>query len=295
MGSPGTGNKKKWGGERQIMEESLLEKRSWRNWFLLAAVAVITTIGLVTAIPPLITGSSIQIWPWAKTDLALLVGLSIIVLTFVIYLTQQQRYVVAMRKQLKELEEKANQYSEKYTSRLYALLNVSRIMSTETDLQGVFDCITRMCAEIFDCNRASIMLFDPDTQELVVRSTSDRDKNPLIMNKSKKIGDGIAGWVAKNRKPLLLRSEKDLELYPHLNFNDREIKAAMVVPIILRDELVGVLNISTHSSDVIYEEQDLQALQIFAENAGACIRHTERAIWMRKTIENLQRAIPSKS
>lgn len=32
-----------------------LERHSWRNWFLLASVAFITTIGLATAIPPLLS------------------------------------------------------------------------------------------------------------------------------------------------------------------------------------------------------------------------------------------------
>jgi signal transduction protein with GAF and PtsI domain len=65
----------------------------------------------------------------------------------------------------------------------------------------------------------------------------------------------------------------------------------MVVPIILRDELVGVLNVSTRSRKTIYDENDLKTLQVFAENVGACIRHTEQASWMRQTIRNLQESI----
>ncbi len=278
-----------------IKEQKTLEKRSWRNWFMLSGVALITTIGLITAIPPLVGGSSIQIWPWAKTDLALLVGLSLTVLVFIGYLTQQQRYVVAMRKQLVELEESTTKDSQKYAARLYALLNVSRVMSTETDPRGIFNCMTRMCAEIFDCNRASLMLFDSKKHELVVRSTSDKASDELLLNKRQKIGSGIAGWVAQHRKPLLLADESDLKKYPGLEFKDHDIEAAMVVPIILRNELVGVLNISTHAAKVKYEMEDLQALQVFAENAGAYIRHTEQAVWMRQTINNLQKTISTKS
>ena len=81
--------------------------------------------------------------------------------------------------------------------------------------------------------------------------------------------------------------------YPHLS-------AAIVVPIILRDELVGVVNISSRSPNVRYDEDDMRALKMFAENAGTCIRNTERAQWMRTTIESLreqlaraQQALPS--
>jgi signal transduction protein with GAF and PtsI domain len=173
-------------------------------------------------------------------------------------------------------------------------LNVSRIMSTITNIQDVFDTITRLSAEAFECDRASLMLYDEKTQELVVRSTSEGEKSP-ILNKRNKIGDGIAGWVAVNRKPLLLGGAADFKKYPGLKQRNAQIIAAMVVPIILRDELVGILNISSKRPDVTYDDVDLKALEVFAANAGACIRHSEQAAWMRKTIQNLQHAPASRN
>jgi GAF domain-containing protein len=62
----------------------------------------------------------------------------------------------------------------------------------------------------------------------------------------------------------------------------------MVVPVILRDELVGVINVSSRSRGVEFDQDDIRALQAFAENVGAAIRHTEQADWMRATIRKLQ-------
>jgi GAF domain-containing protein len=62
----------------------------------------------------------------------------------------------------------------------------------------------------------------------------------------------------------------------------------MVVPVILRGELVGVINVSTRSPDINFDDDDLRALQVFAENVGAAIRHTEQTEWMRATIRKLQ-------
>jgi hypothetical protein len=36
-------------------------------------------------------------------------------------------------------------------------------------------------------------------------------------------------------------------------------------------------------------EEDLRALEVFAENAGTCIRQAERSEWMRQTIEQMHR------
>ncbi len=69
----------------------------------------------------------------------------------------------------------------------------------------------------------------------------------------------------------------------------------MVVPIVLRDELVGVLNVSSQSEEVDYDEEDVRALEVFAENVGTCIRHTQQADWMRQTIHKLQKALKERS
>ena len=69
----------------------------------------------------------------------------------------------------------------------------------------------------------------------------------------------------------------------------------MVVPIILRDELVGVLNVSSRSHKVNYDKTDLKALEVFAENVGSCIRHTEQATWMRQTVQKLQQSLKARN
>ena len=71
----------------------------WRNWFLLAGVSVLTTIGLASAIVPLAEART-HLWPWANTDLVLLAGLSIATLTFAVYLTVQQQQLETLRQQL---------------------------------------------------------------------------------------------------------------------------------------------------------------------------------------------------
>jgi hypothetical protein len=67
----------------------------------------------------------------------------------------------------------------------------------------------------------------------------------------------------------------------------------MVVPIIVRDDLVGVLNVSSRSKDIIYESEDLLALEGFSSSAGVCIRHTEHVNWMRQMVPHLNDLEPA--
>ena len=192
-----------------------LERHSWRNWFLLAAATLITTIGLATAIPPLLSERIVSPWPWVKTDLVLLIGLSLTVLVFIGYLTQQQRNVASILKRLRKLQDERSEQIHQNNSRAYALLSVSKIMGSETDLQSIFDTITKMCVETFNCRRASLMLVDKEMQELVVRSVSGQSSVKII-NMRQGIGEGFSGWAVTHRKALFLRDPSDLENYPEL-------------------------------------------------------------------------------
>ena len=271
-------------------DRDILYRHTWRNWFLLAGVFVLTSIGLASAIPPLLSERHFNPWPWMKTDLVLLVGLSLTVLIFVAYLTQQQRVAMRMHKRFLALQEGYEQRLVRHTTRMYALASVSRIMSVETDIRSILQSITNICAETFSCHRSSLMLLDPQKNELVVRSVSGHsDLNMIDMRQ--KVGEGIAGWAAAHRKPILLRDAGDCARYPDLKFNYPSLTSTMVVPILLRDEIVGVINATSNSPDITYDDDDLRAFQVFAENAGACIRHAEHVNWLKQMIPHLKKPL----
>jgi transcriptional regulator with GAF, ATPase, and Fis domain len=259
------------------------ESLSWQNWSLLLIVVFITTVGLATALPPLLNDRVNTLWPWPKTALILLVTYSALILVFVAFLTYQQRRIFTLHRRA---QEEIRERSRRNSSRLCALLNVSRIMGDETELQGVFDGITRTCIETFDCEQASLMLYDKFADTLEVRSAFGHSQPSKVLGRRRAIGEGIAGWVAKNRRPLLLGRAPDENCPPGLQLASPEISSAMVVPIIVRDELVGVINVSARSSATRFEEEDLRALEVFASNAGTCVRHTEHVLWMRQVMLN---------
>jgi transcriptional regulator with GAF, ATPase, and Fis domain len=260
--------------------------RSWSNWILLAATFLITTVGLGLVIATLLPNRLVSPWPWVRTDVTLVCACLLLVTTLVLHLTREQRNLNRMNAEIQRVESEANAASRR---RMYGLLNVSRIMGVHNKPEAVFDGITASCVEAFQCDRASLMLYDDKTRELVVRSASGHGDVSHVIGATQPIGEGIAGWVAEHKKALILGREREVKENPELKLNSPSVVAAMVVPIILRDELVGVINVSSQSPGDAYRDDDLQALQVFAENAGVCIRHAEQAEWMRQTTEHLRR------
>jgi transcriptional regulator with GAF, ATPase, and Fis domain len=256
------------------------------NWYVLGAVAVFSTIGLAVATAPMLAERVGAVWPWPNTHVVLLCGLVVSVAMLVAYLTRQQQRVGEIRLRMTRLEENEEVRARQNADRLRALLNISKMMGAVTDPANVFRHITESCLEIFECQQASLMLLNGQKDELEVKASTGHRND--VVGKTQKVGSGIAGWVARTQKPLILNPDTDLSQYPGLETTGRGVTAAMVIPIVVRDELVGVLNASSRNDQTRYTQEDLRSLSVFAENAGTVIRHSEHAEWMRQTIERLR-------
>lgn len=274
-------------------ESKILENRLSRNWYALAGVSVISTLGMAIAVAPVLSDQFGHVWPWPNTHIVLLGGLTAAVALLVAHLTVQQRRITSMRGTVKKLEHSTEERKRQNRMRLGALLNISKMMGAVNDPENVFSSITSTCKEIFDGDQASLMLMDGDSGELKTRSATGHLNMDKVRNARQKIGEGIAGWVAKAQEPVILGPSADMNRYPGLELKSRKLTAAMVVPILLRGEVVGVLSVRSRNPDTEYRQEDCQALQVFAENAGTVIRHSEQAQWMRRMIEKQRSAKPN--
>jgi putative methionine-R-sulfoxide reductase with GAF domain len=271
---------------RQKQVETRIHRSAYANWFLIATVVLLTVVSLVSVLPPVFSDQFATFWLFSKPQMMVIAGLTL-TLILLVGLAHQRRYLVALERQFEMIQRVERERMQRQTARTYALLNVSRVMVEQNDIQTVFDSITKLCVDAFACDQASLMLFDRESTSLVVRAVSGKMVPEGMLGTRQPLGKGVAGFVAQKREPLMLRSDQRTNI-PGLELKNRELTAAMIVPVILREELVGVINVSTRSPEVHFDDDDLRALQVFAENVGAAIRHTEQAEWMRATIRKLQ-------
>lgn len=257
-----------------------LELQVWRNWLLLATIAAATTAGLALAL-------FFALWPWTAGEVALLVMLTTVVLVAVAHLTYEERRTIAMRRQMQKVH--TSSIDHRY-NRLYDLLTVTRLLDSDGDPESIFRTIPDVCLRIFDCDKASLMLHHEESGHLEVMSAAGYSDRKII-GARQKVGDGIAGWVAKHLKPVVLQDAADVKKYPGLKFKSRGVPAAIVVPIILGKKLLGILNMSSRASKAHYTDDDLRALEAFAQNAAVCIGQVLRARRMKDTIEQQQREL----
>ena len=267
-----------------------LKNQSHINWLMLVVAALISGFGLLVTVPPLVNESLAPHWAWATPHMMLIIVLTLSMLALV-GLWHQQQYLVVMRERLDQFRVDVETDAKKDSARLCALLDVTSLMAYDVGLESVIDRITDTCAGVFNCDHVSLMLFNERSETLVVRAVGGRLANPNVLGAQQKLGEGISGWAAERREALLLAQDSDPSDYPGLEFNSITISAAMVVPVVLNNELVGVININTQSKAVDYDENDLRALQMYAENVGACIHNAQNHDRMKRTIRELEVAV----
>jgi transcriptional regulator with GAF, ATPase, and Fis domain len=264
-----------------------LVDRAWVNGDLLVTSAVIVTVGLATVVTFALTGNALalRLWPWGSTETALVAAPFVAILLLCFQFASQRR-VMQLQQEIGVLQEESAQRLKLYHERVLTVLRIGHIAGSETNQQAVLDGITRACLALFDCEQASLMLLDRTTRELVVRSACGHRDMSLVLGARQQMGQGLAGMVAAQGQALLLGAE--VVGQPTASQSKLQgLSRSLIVPIIVRGELLGVLNVGARSPGSPYVDADLRAVQVFAENVGICIRYAEQTAWMRQTIQNL--------
>lgn len=115
----------------------------------------------------------------------------------------------------------------------------------------------------------SIMLMEPRDEVLRVRAAHGLPEE-AGRNGGQPIGQGIAGFVASRKEPLILPkdfgkfSNGELGRYAHREY----IRSSLSVPIHTKDHLLGVMNLSSYADDRHFHADDLHWLNMLAHRAA---------------------------
>lgn len=120
-------------------------------------------------------------------------------------------------------------------------------------------------ADRFAADRVSLMLVDGDA--LVVKSAVGL-REEIVRQTRPRIGEGIAGWVAKHGEPLLLKGAVEEARFRGV---DPSISSAIVAPLVAVDRIVGVVNVNGRDGVAQYERYELDALAAIGADLGLAI------------------------
>ena len=122
-----------------------------------------------------------------------------------------------------------------------------------------------LCSE-FGIERCSLMTLDQSQEVLHISAQCGLD--PAVAESVRvRVGQGVAGWVAHNRKPLLVRMRSQADITPEEQADSYNSPSFIAVPVVHNGRLCGVINLSNKEGGELFNGVDFDCASI----AGAAL------------------------
>lgn len=165
----------------------------------------------------------------------------------------------ALRKRLKELE---------------FLIRSSHVLNSTLDLDRLLSVIMKIVKDALRVETVSV-LFPDATKENMVFQLARGKRGREIVGLSVPVGEGVVGWVAKNRKPAVVNNLKDdhrfsAVLEQKFGLKTREI---MSIPLMRRNAIIGVIEAVNRRRGDAFTSDDLQLFLALGDHIAAAIEN----------------------
>lgn len=170
---------------------------------------------------------------------------------------------------LKEAHEKAHQ--------LTTLGEVSSAISSTLDLDIVLMRIMEHAVQLLSAEAGSLLLVDAQRKmlrfEVVLGPTGDK-----LVGIMTQIGKGIVGTVAQSGEPLIINDVSndprwDVDFDEETEFRTKDL---MCVPMKIRNEVIGVIEVLNKQDGSVFTEEDCGLLMSFGGQAAIAIQNAQK-------------------
>lgn len=180
---------------------------------------------------------------------------------------------------------------DRNVQRLTSLNAAGRAMGTILRVQELLDYFVQLVVQELQVERASVMLID-EAENVLKIVASHGIPADVVAQVRVRLGDGVAGWVAKKGKPILVKDVLDdprIEAKrdgPYTSDSFISSPIVMSVPIKKLDKTLGVINVTHKRSRQPFVQDDMVFLYSLAGQAAVAI---EAAAHFEDLIEALKR------
>ena len=163
-------------------------------------------------------------------------------------------------------EEISSRYSE-----LSTVVRLGLELGVELNVENVLEKIVRQIHDELGFGIVSIMLLSAEGDFLSIRASRGLDRG-IVESTKIPVGQGIAGWVAKEGDPLLINNIETHPRFQKLRSHGRySSKSLICVPLKVGRRIIGVLNGNNRRDSDTLTEHDLRLLSVYAAQASITI------------------------
>ena len=198
-----------------------------------------------------------------------------------------ERLLTALAGQLAVIIENARLYEEtqQRLAEVSTLYSFAQKLTSSLDLPQVLDAIVVTLRQVLHCRGVSISLFVPETQLLEIRAAAGLQDKWRQAAKLK-LGEGISGQVAATAQPIYVPDARSL---PDFIFFDPVVRALLVVPMMVKDRVIGTLAID-QAVPGAFTQDDERLLAIAAAQAAVAIENAQLYAALKERANKLEQA-----
>ncbi len=165
---------------------------------------------------------------------------------------------------------------EKIKRRINIIHEIGKTLTSSQTVKEVVQQIFYKVAELFNPENWSLLLVDHERQELYFEIVvSETDQIEKIKGTRLKIGEGIAGWVAKTGRPLLVPSVDNEPRFSSKIDEDAgfSTESIICIPLKIRDKVLGVIEFVNKNDLASMHDFDIEMLITVADFAAIALEN----------------------
>src|SRR5438105_4160844 len=149
------------------------------------------------------------------------------------------------------------------------LYDASQAVLSTVDLDEVLTQILNIARNYFHLQNVAILLLDKETQELTVRTQIGWDEGQDRVKLQ--LGVGITGTAAVQKRPIYA---PDVRKDPRYIPSSKHTQSELAVPLMVRDEVVGVLDCQSSNVDH-FDKDTIDLLTLFSTQASMALQNAK--------------------
>ncbi|MBI2119040.1 MAG: GAF domain-containing protein [Elusimicrobia bacterium] len=154
------------------------------------------------------------------------------------------------------------------------LLKANRILSSTLEIDKLLKVVLELAAEVVRAETGSLLILDEKTNELVF-DVALGNAGQTLKTIRLKLGEGIAGWVAKENKPLIVNDPANDPRWTRRADDKTKFitRSILCVPMVHQGKILGVVQAINRKDSSGFSEEDRIVLEAFASQAGVALQN----------------------
>lgn len=199
------------------------------------------------------------------------------------FLDKVIQYIAPVINKFMRVKEKESSltYLQKTLHNISILYNIGQAMNFIDDLKRLIQIILAKAIQTIGAEKGSLMLYDAASEELVIKvvyglpdkEMEEKINEGLIECTRIKIGEGIAGEAFAYKKAIITNlGSNDPRFFQSETSN---VNSLLCLPLIVKDEAIGVINISNKKNKNLFNQDDLDFMGALANQAAIAISNAQ--------------------